>query len=437
MLGNKPKRGKRPHGAINLSQATEALVEFCRRNDPKFAKSPQFQAVVTHWLQDLETRPPLLPASIWRHRACLPAVLAANDGVREKVVREAQAQLRLDFSDLPYPPVEFPEFTFIDLFAGIGGFRIAMQGAGGKCVFSCEWDKYAQQTYVANFGEVPFGDIRKIGETVIPDHTVLCGGFPCQPFSLAGVSKKNSLGRKHGFEDETQGTLFFEIARIIKHKRPAAFFLENVKNLLRHDNGATFEVVRRTLEDELKYVVRWELVDGSNWVPQHRERVFIVGYDPKQVEITKDQIVIPKKPSPAFKRPELADIVGGEVNPAFTLGPGTWATLERHKAHHAAAGNGFGYGLHAVPIPPGTITRTISARYHKDGAEILIAQKDRLPRKLTVEEASRLQGFDPDRFIFPVSHTQAYRQIGNSVVVPAVAATALEIARTLAERKRL
>ena len=205
---------------------------------------------------------------------------------------------------------------------------------------------------------------------------------------------------------------------------------------MRHDNGATFEVIRRTLEDELKYVVRWNLVDGSNWVPQHRERVFIVGYDPKQIDITKEDIIIPNKPDFGYRRPELAEIIAKEADPAYTLGPGTWETLVRHKAYHAKAGNGFGYGIHEVPIAPGTITRTISARYHKDGAEILIAQKGRLPRKLTIEEASRLQGFDPMRFRFPVSHTQAYRQIGNSVVVPAIKATAREMARILAERRK-
>lgn len=418
---------------ISLIQAFDALSAFCTRIDPVFSKDPQFQAVITHWLQTPGTRPPLLPQRIWSKRKLLPTAIAASDDKRTSCAKDASTQLVLDFSDIPYAPIDNPTFTFIDLFAGIGGFRMAMQACGGKCVFSCEWDKYAQKTYSANFGEVPFGDIRKIKEDAIPDHSVLCAGFPCQPFSLAGVSKKNSLGRKHGFEDETQGTLFFEIARIIKEKRPKAFFLENVKNLLRHDNGATFEVIRRTLEDELKYVIKWQLVDGAKWVPQHRERVFIVGFDPEQIPVTKSDIVIPVAPEPGYKRPELMDILQLNADPSYTLGQGTWDTLERHKKHHAEVGNGFGYGLHRMPITKGTISRTISARYHKDGAEILIDQKGKLPRKLTIHEAAQLQGFDPARFQFPVSRAQIYRQIGNSVVVPAIQATAANIAATLAK----
>jgi len=334
---------------------------------------------------------------------------------------------------LPYPPPKEWNFRFIDLFAGIGGFRIAFQNAGGKCVFSSEWDRYAQKTYAWNFGEVPYGDIRRIPKEEIPDHDVLCAGFPCQPFSLAGVSKKNSLGRKHGFEDETQGTLFFEIKEILRIKRPKAFMLENVKNLQSHDRGKTFEVIRHALEDQLGYVINWKIVDGAAWVPQHRERIFIVGYDPNQVNILKEQIRIPSEPEQPYRYPELRDIIQQDVE-GFTLGPGTWNTLQRHKAHHESVGNGFGYGLHSLPIPPGAVTRTISARYHKDGAEILIEQPGKRPRKLTIREAMQLQGYDPEKFVFPVSNTQAYKQIGNSVVVPAITACAREIARVLEGR---
>lgn len=334
-----------------------------------------------------------------------------------------------------YPPINAPDFQFIDLFAGIGGFRIAFQNAGGECVFTSEWDKYAQQTYETNFGEIPAGDIRQVDKAKIPHHDVLCAGFPCQPFSLAGVSKKNSMGRKHGFEDETQGTLFFEIKEILRLKRPRAFMLENVKNLLQHDKGKTFEVIRHNLEDILGYVVNWKIVDGANWVPQHRERIFIVGYDPAQVRITREEIIIPSGPDNNYIGKQLKDIVLPKVE-GYTLGPGTWATLERHKAHHADAGNGFGYGLHNVPIKDNEVTRTISARYHKDGAEILIEQPGNRPRRLTVQEAMQLQGYDPERFIFPVSQTQAYKQIGNSVVVPAIQACAMEIAKVLRDPKR-
>ena len=247
------------------------------------------------------------------------------------------------FDDIPYPPRAEADFTFIDLFAGIGGFRQAFQNVGGKCVFSSEWNKYAQQTYAANYGEIPYGDIRAIPKEQIPNHDVLCAGFPCQPFSLAGVSKKNSLGRKHGFEDETQGTLFFEIKEILRLKRPKAFMLENVKNLLSHDKGKTFEVIRRSLVDELGYVIGYKIVNGAAWVPQHRERIYILGFDPKQVNISAEEIDVPDKPEPGYKYPKLSGIIKRHLD-GYTLGPGTWATLERHKAHHEKAGNGFGYG---------------------------------------------------------------------------------------------
>jgi len=333
------------------------------------------------------------------------------------------------------------KLKFIDLFAGIGGFRIAFERKlKCKCVFSSEWDKYAQHTYRENFNETPFGDIKLIAgpdknnnfiDRNIPDHDILAAGFPCQPFSLAGVSKKNSLGKKHGFEDPTQGTLFFDIKRILKVKRPAAFFLENVKNLLTHDKKRTFEIIKKTLKEELKYVIKYEVVDGANWVPQHRERIFIVGYDPQQVKITSESIIIPRAPSAKYKRPELKSIIRNHVSDKYTLGPGTWRTLQRHKKYHREAGNGFGYGLIKRPIDIGTRTRTISARYHKDGSEILIEQKSKRPRKLSVNEAMQLQGYVPGEFVFKVSDTQAYKQIGNSVVIPAVYDTAREIVKVL------
>lgn len=342
--------------------------------------------------------------------------------------------------DIPYPPPKHPSLTFIDLFAGIGGFRIALQNLGGKCVFSSEINQYAKKTYERNFGEVPFGDICQFtGPDIsdrelnarIPDHTILTAGFPCQPFSLAGVSKKNSLGRKHGFQDPTQGTLFFDIKRILKVKRPPAFFLENVKNLIHHDGGKTFRIILDVLENELGYTVNFGIVDAARWVPQHRERTFIVGFDPKVLSLKKENIRIPSASPKSYRYPALSSIIKERVSDKYTLGPGTWATLERHKQHHAAAGNGFGYGLHRLPIRKDEVTRTISARYHKDGAEILIEQPGRLPRRLTVEEAMQLQGYDPLKFIFPVSDCQAYRQIGNSVAVPAIQATAAEMVSVL------
>jgi DNA (cytosine-5)-methyltransferase 1 len=424
---------------MTFRQAKELVSEHIKKNLPNFIRNTEYEAALSHFLQNPTVFPPYMDYKLFLD--CKNLIFGKKIGVYGKVKRAyelaAEFQPYLQFIDehVPYPPPKDPKFTFIDLFAGIGGFRIAMQEQNGKCVFSCEWNKYSQKTYESNFGEVPYGDITKINEKDIPDHDVLCAGFPCQPFSLAGVSKKNSLGRKHGFEDETQGTLFFDIARILAEKRPKAFFLENVKNLFRHDKGKTFEVIRHALEDELKYIVNWKIVDGAKWVPQHRERLFIVGYDPKQINILKEEIIVADSPENDYKYPELLNIIQEKVGNEYTLGPGTWSTLERHKAHHAKVGNGFGYGLHRTPIKKGEVTRTISARYHKDGAEILIEQKGKNPRRLTVQEAMQLQGYDPKIFIFPVSGTQAYRQIGNSVVVPAVKRTANEIARILVEKK--
>lgn len=423
---------------MNFAEAKKLVYNYLGKHFQKVSDREDIEAAITHWLLTPDICPPYFSEKAFN--ACrrlfgLPVVEKGN----KFVVREESTpyQIKFDFvyDDIPYPAPEKHEFRFIDLFAGIGGFRIAFQNTGAKCVFTSEWDKYAKKTYETNFGEVPYGDIRKINKKEIPEHDILCAGFPCQPFSLAGVSKKNSLGRKHGFADETQGTLFFEILEILKLKQPKAFFLENVKNLLTHDKKRTFEVIRKSLEDELGYIVNWKIVDGAKWVPQHRERIFIVGFNPDAVRIKKEEIIITDRPNNGYKFTELMDIIQKKVD-GYTLGPGTWATLERHKKHHAAKGNGFGYGIHKLPIPKGTVTRTISARYHKDGAEILIEQKNQRPRRLTVEEAMQLQGYDPTKFVFPVSQTQTYKQIGNSVVVPAIEATAKEIIKTLRDRKK-
>lgn len=398
---------------------------------------PEYPAVLSHYLLNPEFGP-VFGGDEFRV-ACDQALydFSASEGRRPL---EDIAQMRLVFDDIPYPPPHNPKFTFIDLFAGIGGIRIAFQNAGGKCLFSSEWDQHAQRTYFDNFGEYPFGDIKQFTDPnkvsdedlyrLIPDHDVLCAGFPCQPFSIAGVSKKNSLGRAHGFRDPTQGTLFFDIKRILKVKRPKAFFLENVKHLLRHDSGRTFAVIEKTLDD-LGYTWKPVVVDASNWVPQRRARVFMVGFDPQMVDTNRGDIIVPAGPSNGYSKPTFESILEQKADPKHTLGPGTWATLERHKEHHANSGNGFGYGLVPLKIPSDFVSRTISARYHKDGAEILVAQRGKRPRRLTVDEAKQLQGFDKKRFVFTVSDTQAYRQIGNSVTVPAVEATAREIAKVL------
>ena len=307
---------------------------------------------------------------------------------------------------------------FIDLFCGIGGFRIAFQRVGGKCVFSSDWDKFSQQTYEANFGERPHGDIHSVAVADIPAHDILCAGFPCQPFSIAGVSKKLSLGRKHGFEDAKQGNLFFSIAEILDFHRPAAFVLENVKNLKGHDRGRTFEIIHRTLTEALGYTVHHKIIDAQSLVPQHRERIFLVGFrEPRNFEF----------PSLPPNGPKLGSILEPNPDPKYTLTDHLWAYLQNYAAKHRAAGNGFGFGL----VTDHDIARTLSARYHKDGSEILISQGPRKnPRRLTPRECAKLMGY-PAHFQIPVSDTQAYRQFGNSVVVPVVKRIAERVVESL------
>ena len=318
-------------------------------------------------------------------------------------------------------------FTFIDLFAGIGGMRIAFEQSGGHCVYSNEWNKYCQQTYFANFGEQPEGDITKVDANTIPDHDILVAGFPCQPFSIAGVSKKNSLGRATGFEDKTQGTLFFDVCRILEAKRPKAFMLENVKNLCSHDKGRTFKIILESL-NELDYEVFYSVMDGQNYVPQHRERIIIVGFDRRRygTDYSFDFTINPITP-----KPTIQSILELDVENKYTLSDKLWVYLQNYAAKHKAAGNGFGYGI----APIDGVSRTLSARYYKDGSEILIEQENKNPRKLTPRECARLQGF-PDSFKIPVSDTQAYKQFGNSVVVPLITNVACLIKDKLIELDR-
>ena len=325
-------------------------------------------------------------------------------------------------------------FTFVDLFAGIGGIRLGFESVGGKCVFTSEWDSFAQQTYNANFGEDHqiYGDITQISEDQIPDHDVLLAGFPCQPFSLAGVSKKNALGRPHGFACATQGTLFFDVARIIAAKRPAAFLLENVKNLLSHDKGNTFKVIQATLREELGYHIFFKVLDGAHFVPQHRERIIIVGF---RESVPFDWDSIPLGLQGMHRKPILGDILHpqngsevdldegrftqpcGKVLKKYILTNNLWNYLQTYADKHRAKGNGFGFGL----VKADQTTRTLSARYYKDGSEILIDRGPRKnPRRLTPRECARLMGY-PETFRIPVSDTRAYKQFGNSVVVPLIA----------------
>ncbi|OUN03220.1 DNA (cytosine-5-)-methyltransferase [Alistipes onderdonkii] len=323
--------------------------------------------------------------------------------------------------DVPFTHKVIVKFKFIDLFAGIGGIRLAYQNLGGQCVFTSEWNDFARKTYEANFGEVPFGDITKIQESAIPDHDILLAGFPCQPFSIAGVSKKNALGRKHGFLDETQGTLFFDIARILKEKRPATFMLENVKNLVSHDRGKTFKVIDKTLKG-LGYKIYAKVLDGQHFVPQHRERILIVGFN-KDIFHGKEIFSFPELPN---KEHKIKSILEKDVDAKYTLSDKLWTYLQGYAQKHKEKGNGFGFGLTDL----NGVARTLSARYYKDGAEILIPQKGCNPRRLTPRECARLQGF-PDKFIIPVSDNQAYRQFGNSVTVPLIQAVGEQLVKSI------
>ena len=304
-------------------------------------------------------------------------------------------------------------FTFIDLFAGIGGMRIAFEKTGGECVFSSEWDKFAQQTYAANFGDTPHGDITQVELEEVPKHDILIGGFPCQPFSHAGL--------KRGFED-TRGTLFFDVARIIDYRKPSMVLLENVKGFTTHDKGRTMAIVKETLED-LGYNVFHKVLNARDFgVPQNRERVFIVAINKKKLGSIGFEYPIPKKIDT-----KLGDILDSRVDEKYTISNKLWAGHKRRLAEHRAKGNGFGYSLFNENSP---YTSTISARYYKDGSEILIEQNNANPRKLTPREAARLQGF-PENFNIPVSDNQAYKQFGNSVAVPVIYAIAKTMVKLL------
>jgi DNA (cytosine-5)-methyltransferase 1 len=359
------------------------------------------------------------------HKKLRAKAKGCNYSIQELVER-AIMMIAEDDGAQPYFAFKKPDteknckFTFIDLFAGIGGIRKAFELNGGHCLFSSEWDRWSQKTYFENFGEMPHGDIHKVKIEEIPDHDILTAGFPCQPFSIAGVSKKKSLGREHGFKDKTQGTLFFKIAEILENKRPKAFMLENVKNLKGHDGGNTYSVIKGTLE-ELGYRVFADIIDARHYVPQHRERLFIMGFDRK---------VFGDEPNFSFPVPgkikiTLSKILERKVDSKYILSTKLWQYLQDYAEKHRQKGNGFGFGL----FDGKSVARTLSARYYKDGSEILIKVPNSNPRRLTPRECARLMGFD-DSFKIPVSDTQAYKQFGNSVAVPVVSAVAAELIKT-------
>jgi len=339
----------------------------------------------------------------------------ASEGKQLSILNNIQEKT-LDSNSIP--------FTFIDLFAGIGGFRIGYEKVGGHCLCSVEWDKHAQKTYQAWFGETPLGDIRKIDPRDLPDHDVMVAGFPCQPFSIAGVSKKNSLGMAHGFKDHAQGTLFYNLATIIEIKRPPILVLENVKNLMSHDNKRTWQIIHSTLED-LNYKVFHKIIDGADYVPQHRKRIFIVCFD-RHVFGENPPFEFPAPPD---KKPDkFKDILENKPDPKYTLSNHLWNYLQEYAQIHKEKGNGFGFGLTDL----NGRSRTLSARYYKDGSEVLIPQNNgRNPRRLTPREAARLMGFS-DNLPIVVSDTQAYRQFGNAVIPPIAEAIAKQVVKVIA-----
>ena len=393
-------------------------------DDKKTISINDESAIITHYLQNAGTK----YALPFKNDALL-LLNGTDDEDKQGYVAEPNPQYNLfpELLSVPFPGPKKAKFTFIDLFAGIGGFRIAMQKNG--CVYSSEWNKFAQQTYLANFGEVPFGDITKEKtKSYIPQKfDILCAGFPCQPFSIAGVSKKNSLGRETGFKDKTQGTLFFDVADIISRHRPKAFYLENVKNLTSHDKGNTFRIIRETLE-ELDYSVHYQVMDGQTYVPQHRERIMIVGFD-KKIFKGKESFVFPEQHQATTA---VKDILEPAVDEKYTLSDKLWTYLQNYAEKHKAKGNGFGYGL----VDLNGITRTLSARYYKDGSEILIPQPGgKNPRRLSPRECARLMGYPDDYIINAVSDVQAYRQCGNSVVVPLITAVSEQITKIILKSK--
>ena len=345
-------------------------------------------------------------------------VLRMLERAREVDERERMPLFRALPEDVFAEAAEFIPFKFVDLFAGIGGFRMALDRLGGQCGFSVEWDKYCQKTYREWFGDTPMGDIRQIKPSDIPDHDILAAGFPCQPFSIAGVSKRKSLGHAHGFDCANQGNLFFTLASIIEEKKPPIIFLENVKNLKSHDSGNTWRVIEKALVD-LGYDLHVKVIDAAGWVPEHRERIYIVGFD-KKVFGANVPFKFPEPPK--GEKPKLRDILEPHPDPKYTLTDHLWTYLQDYAKRHREQGNGFGYGLADLD----GVSRTLSARYFKDGSEILIPQKGANPRRLSPKECQRLQGFD-DRLKIVVSDTQAYKQFGNAVVPKVVEAVARQI----------
>jgi len=404
------------------------VLAVAKNTEPTSRISEDLLALLTHWSVDPESSirmPDSRATKKWRE------IVEEEGLIPAKINSASLGETQLAFGDLlrdsvPFPPPEKPTFTFIDLFAGIGGFRMALQNVGGKCVFSSEWDKAAQQTYFRNYGELPFGDIRQFTSTTVSDevlkrcipyHDILCAGFPCQPFSHAGVSSRMSLGRSHGFECTTQGTLFFDLIRIAKVTRPKVLFLENVRNLMSHDGGKTFEIIRETIEQDLGYSFFPCKVDARTTVPQKRVRCFMVCIKDENTAFNFPSFEGDPLPLSSILEPE-------EKVTEFTISDRMWAGHQRRTKTNIARGAGFTTYAARLDEP----SNTIVARYWKDGKECLVPQVGRNPRTLTPRECARLQGY-PEEFVLPDSKKHCYMQMGNSVVMPVVQKIAEEIVK--------
>lgn len=399
--------------ALKLLLAAEAHTEF----EPFIRE--ELPAIISHWLQSPKEAPILVKPSFgekWLE------ILRAHCQIEERNPASGPPRatahpkpVHIDFSSLPFPPVMKPAFTFIDLFAGIGGFRIALSELGGKCVFSSEWDQHAKETYYNNYGEVPFGDITRLSDKklVTTDIDVIAGGFPCQPFSSAGVSARNSLGQNHGFECETQGQLFFDVINIAKKHRPKMLLLENVGNLLRHDGGNTFNVIKNTIEKDLGYVFSHEVYNAKYLVPQSRVRCIIAAF---RKDIMSTPWIMPELSGEPLPLGSILEDVPWDSS--YTLSSAMWHGHQRRSQRNVDRGTGFT----AYPKDLDKPSTTLVARYYKDGKECLIPQEThptKTPRMLTERECARLQGF-PEKFLPHTSKIRAYKQFGNSVPVPLI-----------------
>lgn len=407
--------------SISFKDALYLIHTYIIAENHPLASHPELLAVITHWLQSTNSAPIYSDedtAEKWR-RLLIAHLVAKRDKDWDGEPlrpRKQPSELIITFDDISLPPRARPRFTFGEFFAGIGGFRIPLQRLGGQCVFSSEWDDAARQTYFRNYGEYPFGDIRQFTgdgitddelDLIIPDHDVMAAGFPCQPFSLAGISARKHLGQDVGFNCEDQGTLFFDLVRIIRVKQPKAIILENVKSLVTHDDGKTFETIKTTIKEELGYSFDHDVIDASSVVPQRRERCYMVCFQQEDTSFT----------FPRFKDESLPLKSILEENPddRYTISDKLWKGHKNRSKRNRDKKSGFV----AVTADPEKPANTLIARYGKDGKECLILQDGKNPRKLTTRETARLQGF-PEEFVVPESLVTAYKQFGNTVAVPVV-----------------